>query len=622
MTKRFDSAAFRTGTHHRLQEWLGAHPNSEGGYRFAVWAPRARRVRVVGEVAPAGRAARRSVDGIWRVRLPTAEAGQSYHFQVETTRGRTLEKADPFGRMFVGPSELDAILGRSEFRWRDGSWMRRRRRNQGPDRPMSVYEVHLGSWQRGDDGQHLGYREIGMRLARYAAEHGFTHVELLPVAEHPFYGSWGYQGTGFFAPSARYGSPVDLKSLVDTLHRSGIGVIFDWVPSHFATDAHALARFDGSALYEHRDRRKGFHPDWQSHIFDYERGEVRSFLLSNACFWLEEFHADGLRVDAVASMLYLDFSREPGGWVPNRYGGTENIDAYQFLRTVNDMAEAEFPGALMVAEESTAWPGVTSPTHLGGIGFDLKWDMGWMHDTLDHLRRDPDDRPDHHAGLTFRMMYAFSERFMLALSHDEVVHGKASLVAKMPGTDKERFANLRLLYGYQWALPGKKLLFMGGEFAQWSEWDHDSELDWDLLRWKPHRAMRRWVTDLNALLRAEPALFRHDFDPNGFSWVDADDARRGVISFVRTGEAEDRPIAFVANLSRKRHRRYRLAVPERGRWQTLLNSDAERYGGRGRSPGRLSSRPGRLRGEQSLVMDLAPLTALFLAPVRRRPKQQ
>ncbi len=616
MTRRFDSDAFQTGTHHQLHDWLGAHPDPDGGFRFAVWAPRAKRVRVVGEAAPGREALRRSSDGIWRGRVPTAEPGDRYHLEIETARGRTIHKADPFGRRFTGPSEIDAILGGPGFEWRDAAWMRRRHLTQGAEHPVSIYEVHLGSWQRDESGRHLGYRELGRRLARYATAKGFTHVELLPVAEHPFYGSWGYQATGYFAPTARYGSPEDLKSFVNTLHRAGIGVVLDWVPSHFATDAHALGRFDGSPLYEHRDRRKGFHPDWQSHIFDYERGEVRSFLLSNARYWLERFHIDALRVDAVASMLYLDFSRAPGEWIPNEHGGNANIEAYEFLRTTNDMIGSEFPGVLTIAEESSAWPGVTRPTHLGGVGFDLKWDMGWMHDSLDHFQRDPEERPDYRGELTFRMMYAHSEQFMLALSHDEVVHEKASLVGKMPGLDPERFANLRLLYGYQWALPGKKLLFMGGELAQWSEWAHDGELDWDLLKWKPHRGVQHWVTDLNRVLRDEPAMHRRDFALEGFEWLDLDDTRRGVISFMRLGDSKDRPIVFVANLSRKR-RRYRVGVPTTGRWQTLLNSDSERYGGRGRSPGRLSTKPRRSHGqEQSLVFDLAPLTALYLAPVR------
>jgi len=612
----FDAKAFGAGAHDRLHEWLGAHPDPTGGFRFAVWAPRARSVRVTIE-SKSGRRLRRSTDGVWRGHIPDATPGQTYHLEIESARGRVVTKADPFGRRFVSPSEPDAVLGDIGFEWQDGRWMRDRKRHQATESPISVYEVHLGSWRRHPDGTHLGYPEIGRRLARYVKEHGFTHVELMPVAEHPFYGSWGYQGTGYFAPTARYGAPEDLKRLINTLHRAGIGVILDWVPSHFATDSHALGRFDGQALFEHRDRRKGYHPDWQSHIFDYGKGEVRSFLLSNARFWFDEFHVDGIRVDAVASMLYLDFSRKAGEWLPNEDGGNENTDAYEFLRCLTHMVRTDFPGALTIAEESSAWPGMTRPDHLGGVGFDLKWDMGWMHDTLHHLQRDPDDRVEHQSRLTFRMMYAFSEQFMLALSHDEVVYEKASLLSKMPGPDPERFANLRLLYGYQWALPGKKLLFMGGEFAQRREWDHDGELEWDLLRWKPHRGIQQWVTDLNALLKEEAALYQSDFDPQGFSWIDADDRRRGAISFVR-GSDDDRPIVFVANLSRKRHRRYRLGTPVSGRWQTLLNSDHVRYGGEGRTPGRLNTQPRHSHGfDQSLVLDLPPLTALFLAPVGR-----
>jgi 1,4-alpha-glucan branching enzyme len=491
--------------------------------------------------------------------------------------------------------------------------MRSRRRRAPLEGPISVYEVHLGSWRR-DDGKWLGYREMGRRLAAYVVECGFTHVELMPVAEHPFYGSWGYQATGYFAATARYGPPEDLMALVDILHRAGVGVILDWVPSHFATDDHGLGRFDGSATFEHGDRRLGFHPDWQSHVFDYGKGEVRSFLLSNARSWLERFHVDGLRVDAVASMLYRDFSRKAGEWLPNQYGGNENVEAFEFLRSVNDMVHREFPGVVMIAEESSAWPGVTRPTDLGGVGFDLKWDMGWMHDTLGFMRRVPEARRDHTRDLTFRAMYAGTERFMLALSHDEVVHGKASLLGRMPGPDPDRFANLRVLLGYQWAQPGPKLLFMGAEIGQWREWDHDTELEWGLLRWKPHRGIRRWVAHLNSLLAAEPALWTHS-DRAGFEWVDADDPQ--VLAFLRHPRG-CRPVAFVANFSARR-RRYRLGLPVAGRWQTLLNSDDARFGGEGRRLGSLATEPRSAGGRpQSLLIDMPPLTAVFLAPVRRR----
>jgi len=625
MSTRFgprESEAFASGLHDRLHEHLGAHPHPDGGYRFAVWAPRAKGVRVTGDFAPQGRALRRSGDGIWRGRVVEAERGQAYRFLVTSSRGNPVEKADPHAIRRRAPESPDSLLWDLDFRWRDGRWMKSRKRLQGPSRPMSVYEAHLGSWQRSDDGGFLGYREIGKRLAEYCTGMGFTHIELLPVAEHPFYGSWGYQGAGFFAPTARHGTPQDLMALIDTLHRAGIGVILDWVPSHFATDSWGLGRFDGYPLYEHRDRRRGFHPDWSSWVFDYDRPEVRSFLLSNARYWLERFHVDGLRVDAVASMLYLDFSRGPGEWIPNDHGGRENINAYATLRSVNDMVRSEFPGVVTIAEESSAWPGVTGPTYLGGVGFGLKWDMGWMHDTLEFFQRDPVHRSHHHHDLTFRMMYAFSERFMLALSHDEVVHMKASLIGKMPGaSDAQRFANLRLLYAYMWTLPGKTTLFMGGEFAQRREWAHDGELEWDLLRWPPHRAMQRWVRDLNRVVADEPALHLRDFDPGGFQWIDPEDRKRSVISYLRHGHEDDRPVLLVANLSGTRHRRYRVGVPIGGRWQTLLNSDADRYGGGGRTPGRLATEPRKAHDlPQSLVLDLPPLTALVLAPVQSKSR--
>jgi len=618
VSRRFDDEAFAAGAHHSLHRWLGAVPEADGGFRFRVWAPRAKAVRVTGEVSEQGKALRRGRAGVWSGRIPSASAGQTYHLELTTPRGSTRQRLDPFARHLPDPSGFEATLVDSRFRWRDGNWMRRRATRQGLDRQISIYEAHLGSWQRGPNGEHLGYRDVGRRLAEYATEYGFTHVELMPVAEHPFYGSWGYQATAYFAATSRYGSPDDFKALVDTLHRAGVGVILDWVPSHFATDDHALARFDGYPLFEHRDPRKGFHPDWQSFIFDYGRGEVRSFLISNAAYWLDEFHIDGLRVDAVASMLYLDFSRPAGQWLPNRHGGNEHIEAYQFLRSINDFVDAEFPDVLMVAEESSAWPGVTRTTELGGVGFDLKWDMGWMNDTLEHFRRPPDKRPDAHASLTFRMMYGFNERFVLALSHDEVVHEKASLAGKMPGPDHERFANLRVLFGYQWALPGKQLVFMGGEFAQWAEWDHDGELEWDLLQWVPHKGMRRWVRDLNRLQAVQGALHRHDFDPTGFAWIDPNDHRRSVVSFLRFGDEGDPPVAFLANLSTARHRRYRVGVPVPGRWKTLLTSDAAAYGGRGRSPGTLVTDARKAEDhDQSLVVDLPPLTALFLGPAAR-----
>jgi 1,4-alpha-glucan branching enzyme len=534
---------------------------------------------------------------------------------VTTRRGEIEQRVDPFAVSLRDPAAPEAIICAPTRRWRDGAWMRTRASRQAEDRPLSIYEVHLGSWRRSANGRFLGYRHAARELARYVSEMGFTHVEFLPLAEHPFYGSWGYQATGYFAPTARYGSPTDLMAAVETFHRAGIGVILDWVPSHFASDRHGLARFAGQSLFEHADRRKGFHPDWNSPVFNHEAGEVRSFLLSSARWWLETFHFDGLRVDAVASMLYLDYSRADGEWEPNQYGGRENLAALEFLCALNALVKADFPGALVIAEESTAWPGVTRPHYLGGLGFDLKWDMGWMNDTLRYMQRDPIHRRHHHADLTFRMLYAFSERFLLALSHDEVVHMKGSLAGKMPGTDEERLAQLRLLLGTMWAQPGKKLLFMGGEIGQWSEWTHDGELDWELLKQAPHRGVMRWVKDLNGLLVSEPALHQRDFDPGGFSWIDVDDSARSLVSFLRFDGA-GRPLLIVANFTPRPWPRCRLGVPVRGRWKTLLNSDARRYGGGGARPGRLFAETRSEHGHKfSLELDVPPFGLVLAGPV-------
>jgi 1,4-alpha-glucan branching enzyme len=544
-----------------------------------------------------------------------AKDGQWYRYAVTTPSGEIEQRGDPFAVAFREPAVPEAIIGKPARRWRDGTWMRTRESRQVGDRPLSIYEVHLGSWRRSAGGDFLSYRQAASDLAEYVGQMGFTHVELLPLAEHPFYGSWGYQATGYFAPTVRYGSPTDLMAAVETLHRAGIGVILDWVPSHFASDRHGLAQFAGQATYEHADRRKGFHPDWDSPVFNHEAGEVRSFLLSSARWWLERFHLDGLRVDAVASMLYLDYSRADGEWEPNHYGGRENLAALEFLRDLNAMIKAEFPGALVIAEESTSWPGVTRPHYLGGLGFDLKWDMGWMNDTLRYLQRDPLYRRHHHNDLTFRLLYAFSERFLLSLSHDEVVHMKGSLATKMPGTDRERLAQLKLLLGYMWAQPGKKLLFMGGELGQWAEWTHEGELDWELLRRAPHRGVRRWVEDLNRLLVAEPALHQRDFDPAGFSWVDVDDSARSLVSFLRFDGA-GRPLLFIANFTPQPWPRCRFGVPVKGRWKTLLNSDDPRYGGSGARPGRLVAEARPEHGyEFSLELDVPPFGAVFAGPI-------
>ena len=607
-------AAFAAGQHSELYRVLGSHPDA-GGCSFALWAPGARAVHLVGDFAPRGRALEKRRGGVWTGRVRNARVGQWYRYAVTTRSGEIEQRIDPFAVSFRDPAAPEAIISAPARRWRDGAWMRTRERRQASDRPLSIYEVHLGSWRREANGEFLGYRQAARELAKHVGEMGFTHVELLPLAEHPFYGSWGYQATGYFAPTARYGSPVDLMAAVETFHRAGIGVILDWVPSHFASDRHGLARFAGQALYEHEDPRKGLHPDWDSPVFNHESGEVRSFLLSSARWWLETFHLDGLRVDAVASMLYLDYSRNDGEWEPNQYGGRENLAALELLRDLNAMVKDDFPGTLVVAEESTAWPGVTRPHYLGGLGFDLKWDMGWMNDTLRYLQRDPAYRRHHHNDLTFRMLYAFSERFLLSLSHDEVVHLKGSLAGKMPGTDGERLAQLRLLLGYMWAQPGKKLLFMGSELGQWSEWAHDEELDWDLLRQAPHRGIKRWVEDLNRLLVSEPALHQRDFDPGGFSWVDVDDSDRSLVSFLRFDEA-GRPLLMVANFTPQPWPRCRFGVPVGGRWKKLLNSDERRYGGGGAGLGRLFAKEQPEHGyECSLELDVAPFGAVFVGPI-------
>jgi 1,4-alpha-glucan branching enzyme len=553
---------------------------------------------------------------MWTGRIKGARSGDWYRLEIVTATGDVEHRADPFAVQYREPSGPDALVCDLKRRWRDGRWMKARAGRATAGQPMSVYEVHLGSWRRSSDGNFLGYRQAARELAAYVGELGFTHVELLPLAEHPFYGSWGYQATGYFAPSCRYGSPTDLMVAIETLHRAGLGVILDWVPSHFANDLHGLAQFGGRPLFEHPDRRKGFHPDWQSAVFNYESGEIRSFLLSNARWWLETFHVDGLRVDAVASMLYLDYSRGEGEWEPNEYGGHENLAALEFLRSLNAMVEEDFPGALVVAEESTSWPGVTRPHYLGGLGFDYKWDMGWMNDTLGYLRREPIHRRYHHNELTFRMLYAHSEHFMLALSHDEVVHMKGSLATKMPGTESEKLAQLRLLFGYMWGQPGKKLLFMGGEFGQWSEWNHDGELDWHLLKKASHRGVQRWVRDLNGLLASEPALSVRDFHGEGFSWVDANDAARSLFSFLRFDQTGG-PLLVVANFTSETWTAHRFGVPRGGRWKTLLNSDDRRYGGSGWSPGRLVAKPRPEHGfEFSLEMNVPPFGIVFAGPVR------
>ncbi|MET0509688.1 MAG: 1,4-alpha-glucan branching protein GlgB [Burkholderiaceae bacterium] len=626
-----DIYLFREGTHQRLHERLGAHPLERDGVSgtwFAVWAPNAERVAVIGDfngwshdrdpLNP-----RSDSSGIWEGFVAGAAPGNCYKYRIISGHdGSALEKADPIAFATEVPPQTASRIAALDYQWSDDQWMKDRVVHNALDAPMSVYEMHLGSWMRpeGDPAGFLGYREIAARLADYLVKLGFTHVELMPVTEHPFYGSWGYQTCGYFAPTSRYGSPQDFMAFVDHLHQRGIGVILDWVPSHFPGDAHGLASFDGTALYEHADPRQGFHPEWSSWIFNYGRHEVRSFLASSAAFWLERYHVDGLRVDAVASMLYLDYGRRAGEWIPNPSGGHENIEAESFLRELNIGVYRDFPGVQTIAEESTAWPGVSRPVYNGGLGFGMKWNMGWMHDTLAWFREDPVHRAYHQGRLTFGLWYAFTENFMLSLSHDEVVYGKGSLFGKMPGDDWQKFANLRLLFGLQWAHPGKKLVFMGSEFGQRSEWSHDGCLDWDALGDDRHRGVQRWVEDLNRTYRAEPALHRIDFDPAGFEWIDASDSANSVLCFLRRasqGDDHRESVLVVVNGTPIPRHNYAVGVPRAGHWVEILNSDATLYGGSGQGNfGGVGSVPIPAHGRmQSLTLTLPPLSVvMFRAP--------
>jgi 1,4-alpha-glucan branching enzyme len=571
------------GRHERLYEKLGAHVRDDG-VSFAVWAPNARSVGVAGDFNGWEPAPLTSLgdSGIWATVLADAQAGQRYKLVVEARDGSISLRADPFAFATEVPPATASVIQRTEHRWDDGGWLERRRRSEPLVEPMSIYEVHLGSWRLNplEGNRPLSYLELADELADHVLDLGFTHVELLPVMEHPFAGSWGYQVTGFFAPTSRFGTPDDFRAFVDRLHGRGLGVILDWVPAHFPRDDWALARFDGTALYEHEDPRRGAHPDWGTLVFNHARHEVRNFLLSSALFWLKEFHADGLRVDAVASMLYLDYSRREGEWVANAFGGREDLDAVSFLKELNEVVYGREPGVASIAEESTAWPAVSRPTYIGGLGFGFKWNMGWMHDTLDYFRRDAIHRRYHHHQLTFSLMYAFSENFVLPLSHDEVVHGKGSLLGKMPGDRWQQFANLRALYAFMWAHPGKKLLFMGGELAQEQEWSHDRSLDWHLLERADHDGVRTLVRELNRVYRAEAALWELDHEPAGFRWLEANDADRNVLAFARYPARKDgSPLVCVCNLSPEVRHGYRVGMPEAGSWREVLNTDSTHYGG-------------------------------------------
>jgi 1,4-alpha-glucan branching enzyme len=569
------------GRHEQLWQVLGARPRGTGT-SFAVWAPNARGVRLLGDFNFwDGRAhPMRSLGsaGVWELYVPDVGPGMRYKYSICGPDGVWREKADPMATLAETPPATASVVYESSYEWGDANWIQERAARQPVTSPLSVYEVHLGSWRPG-----LSYRELAVELAAYVIDLGFTHVEFLPVAEHPFGGSWGYQVTSYYAPTSRYGTPDDFRFLVDTLHQAGIGVIVDWVPAHFPRDSWALAEFDGTPLYEYADPRLGAHPDWGTLVFNYGRNEVRNFLVANAIYWLEEFHIDGLRVDAVASMLYLDYSRRPGEWTPNAYGGRENLDAISFLQEVNATTYKRVPGIMMIAEESTAWPGVTRPVHLGGLGFGFKWNMGWMNDTLEYMRRDPIYRQYHHNELTFSLIYAFSENYILPLSHDEVVHGKGSLLGKMPGDEWRRFAGVRALFGYMWAHPGKQLLFMGSEFAQGNEWSETNGLDWWVLQYDYHSGVQRLVRDLNTRYRELPALWSQDTSPDGFSWIDSNDAAGNVISFLRFGSPESGVpvLACIANFSAMPHLDYRIGLPLAGRWREVLNTDSAGYGGSG-----------------------------------------
>ncbi len=620
------------GRHERLWERLGAHPtHAQGvnGTSFAVWAPTARGVSVVGDFNGwDGRLhPMRSLgaSGVWELFVPESGEGTRYKFEVRPGHGGPmLLKADPFAfRTEVPPLTASVVHDLSHYPWGDEQWLEARRSSAARRRPISVYEVHLASWRRipEEGNRSLTYRELAPALADHVERCGFTHVELLPVAEHPYGGSWGYQVSAYYAPTARFGHPDDFRYLVDYLHQRGIGVIVDWVPGHFPRDAHALAGFDGTALYEHEDPRRGAHPDWGTLIFNFGRHEVRNFLIANALFWIDQYHVDGLRVDAVASMLYLDYSRKEGEWVPNQHGGRENIDAIQFMRELNDTVHRAHPGAMVIAEESTAWPKVSRPTNEGGLGFDFKWNMGWMHDTLLYFSKDPVYRKHHHHQLTFGLLYAFSEEFMLPLSHDEVVHGKGSLYGRMPGDHWQKMANLRALYGWMWAHPGKKLLFMGGEFGQKDEWNHDRSLDWHLAEHHEHAGMQRLLSDLNARYREEPALFEVDAEPHGFQWLQADSADVNVYAFIRRAQDGNRHLVCVANLSPVLRQGYRVGCPRAGMYRELINSDAREYGGSGvGNLGQVEARPIPWDGQPaSMELTLPPLAVLWL--VGDRPQR-
>jgi len=625
MLTDFDLHLFGEGTHYRIFEKLGAHVIERDGVRgvyFAVWAPNAEQVNVIGAFNQWDKQRhpmrRHAGSGIWELFVPGLGAGVEYKYFLRGPRHFSADKADPYGfAAELRPNSASRVWDVHAYAWQDAAWMERRAQTNWLKRPISVYEVHLGSWRRPADRKNgfLTYRELADELIPYVLDLGYTHIELLPVTEHPFDGSWGYQTVGYFAPTARHGSPDDFKFFVDQCHQRGLGVIVDWVPAHFPKDGHGLAYFDGTHLYEHADPRQGEHRDWGTLVFNYGRNEVRCFLLANALFWAEVYHVDGLRVDAVASMLYLDYSRKPGEWIPNRYGGNENLDAVSFLKKFNELLHEQFPGILTFAEESTAWPMVSRPTYLGGLGFTLKWNMGWMHDTLEYFSKDPVHRKYHHNDITFSLLYAFTENFILPFSHDEVVHGKKSLLDKMPGDRWRKFAGLRLLYGYLFAHPGKKLLFMGGEFGQWNEWNSGGQLDWNLLDFDDHRGVRQLVRDLHRLYREHPALSAHDFTWDGFEWIEFHDSEQSIIAFLRKGDRPAERLLCVCNFTPVPRLDYRLGLPDPGVYREALNTDSALYGGSNvGNAGAIRTTPEPYAGRPcSVRLALPPLGALWFA---------
>ena len=619
-----DIYLFNEGSHFRLHEKLGSQlftrEGVEGTY-FAVWAPDAEEVFVIGDFNGWDKRTHplrpQKKSGIWEGFIPGVEKGGNYKYHVRSRyHGYKVDKADPFSFLFEVPPKTGSMVWDLAYTWADGEWMANRGESNRSDRPMTIYEMHLGSWKRvpEEENRPLSYRELAPKLAGYMQKMNFTHVEFLPVMEHPFYGSWGYEALGFFAPTSRYGSPQDFMYLVDCLHQNSIGVILDWVPSHFPSDEHGLGYFDGTYLFEHADPRQRIHPDWDSLVFNYGRKELQSFLISSALFWLEKYHIDGLRVDAVASMLYLDYGRKEGEWIPNKYGGKENVEAIGFLRRFNEEVYKSHPDVQTIAEESTDWPMVSRPSYTGGLGFGMKWDMGWMHDTLSYMSKDPIHRKYHHNQLTFRLIYAYHENFVLPLSHDEVVHGKGSLLRQMSGDAWQKFANLRLLYGYMYAQPGKKLLFMGGEFGQWNEWYHEESLHWHLLEYPLHASLQRWVEDLNKLYKHKGALHQLDFDPAGFEWIDCNDSQNSGLSFIRKGYSQKDTVLTVCNFTPVPRYNYRVGVPTGGYWREILNSDAKEYGGSGHGNlGGMEASPVPFHGRPySLNLTLPPLAAIFL----------